>query len=65
VLCGVDQKYFRPSNVIYLRGDVSKIKKELGCLPETSLETMTERMMISDIEITRVGYPLSFLIWRY
>ena len=60
LLCEVDEKYFRPSDVSYLRGDYSKIEKELGWCPTTSLETMTERMIISDIEIARSGYPPSF-----
>ena len=60
VLCEVDEKYFRPSDVKYLRGDYSKIERELGWRPTASLETMTERMIISDIEIARAGYPPSF-----
>ena len=61
VLCEVDENYFRPSNdAKYLKGDFSKIKKDLGWRPTTSLETMTERMIISDIEIARAGYPFSF-----
>ncbi|MDG0980906.1 MAG: GDP-mannose 4,6-dehydratase, partial [Halieaceae bacterium] len=60
VLCEVDKKYFRPSDVNYLRGDYSKIEKELGWHPTTSLETMTEKMVISDIEIARAGHPPSF-----
>tara|TARA_B100001057_G_C22865793_1_gene956437 strand:+ start:2805 stop:3839 length:1035 start_codon:yes stop_codon:yes gene_type:complete len=60
VLCEVDEKYFRPSDVNYLRGDYSKIQKELGWRPTTSLETMTEKMVISDIEIARAGHSHSF-----
>ena len=60
VLCEVDKKYFRPSDVNYLRGDYSKIERELGWHPTTSLETMTEKMVISDIEVARAGHPHSF-----
>ena len=60
VLCEIDKKYFRPSDVNYLRGDYSKIERELGWHPTTSLETMTEKMVISDIEIARAGHPHSF-----
>ena len=30
LLCEVDEKYFRPNDVNLLRGDYSKIEKELG-----------------------------------
>ena len=60
VLCEVDKKYFRPSDVNYLRGDYSKIEKELGWSPTTSLEVMTEKMMASDIDLARSGNPPSF-----
>jgi GDPmannose 4,6-dehydratase len=60
VLCEVDKKYFRPSDVNYLRGDYSKIERELGWSPTTSLEEMTEKMVVSDIELARSGHPPSF-----
>lgn len=60
VLCEIDKKYFRPSDVNYLRGDYSKIERELGWSPSTSLDQMTEKMVISDIELARAGHPPSF-----
>lgn len=60
VLCEVDQKYFRPSDVNYLRGDYSKIERELGWSPTTSLQAMTEKMVVSDIEWAKTGFPPSF-----
>ncbi len=60
VLCEVDEKYFRPSDVNYLRGDYSKIERELGWSPTVSLEEMTEKMMASDIDWVKKGYPPSF-----
>lgn len=60
VLCEVDEKYFRPSDVNYLRGDYSKIERELGWSPTVSLEEMTKKMMASDIDWVKKGYPPSF-----
>lgn len=60
ILCEVDSKYFRPSDVTYLRGDYSKIEKELGWKPTTSLEEMTRRMVESDIELVRKGMHYTY-----
>lgn len=60
VLCEVDKKFFRPSDVNYLRGDYSKIQRELGWSPSTSLEVMTEKMVVSDIELVKSGNLHSF-----
>jgi GDPmannose 4,6-dehydratase len=60
VLCKVDKKYFRPSDVNYLRGDYSKIERELGWRPTTSLEAMTEKMMASDVELARSDQLFGF-----
>jgi len=60
VLCEVDSKYFRPSDVTYLRGDYSKIEKELGWKPTTTLEEMTMRMVESDIELAQRGMLYTF-----
>lgn len=60
ILCEVDKKYFRPSDVNYLRGDYSKIERELGWRPITSLETMTEKMIMSDMDLARSDQPPSF-----
>lgn len=60
LLCSVNSKYFRPSDVNYLRGDYSKIERELGWKPTTSLEEMTQKMVDSDIENALSGLPTAF-----
>jgi len=60
VLCEVDKKFFRPSDVTYLRGDYSKINQELGWKPETAFETMAERMVLTDIQLVESGNTYSF-----
>ena len=60
VLAVVDAQYFRPSDVTYLRGDYSKIERELGWRPATSLEKMIEVMVASDLEIARTGDAPAF-----
>ena len=44
-LVQIDPELFRPGEVPYLRGDVSKIKKELGWHPSTSLEALVAEMI--------------------
>ena len=48
-LVKVDERYFRPSEVDYLRGDFSKAKKELGWRPKISFKKLVEEMV--DYEI--------------
>ena len=48
-LVKVDERYFRPSEVDYLRGDFSKAKKELGWKPKISFKKLVEEMV--DYEI--------------
>jgi GDPmannose 4,6-dehydratase len=50
VLCEVNKSYFRPSDVIYLRGDYSAIKENLGWSPKSLWEEIAEKMTISDID---------------
>ena len=47
----VDPNYFRPSEVDLLVGDPSKAKHKLGWTAETSLESLVNEMMNSDIEL--------------
>jgi GDPmannose 4,6-dehydratase len=46
----VDPKFYRPSEVEYLRGDCSKAKKILGWKPEYSFQELVEEMVEADIE---------------
>lgn len=60
VLCEVDEKFFRPSDVTYLRGDYTKINKNLGWKPETTFEEMAEKMVLTDLELVESGNKYSF-----
>ena len=48
---GQDPRFMRPADVFYLAGDSSKAQSELGWKPQTSFDTMVERMVKNDIEI--------------
>ena len=45
----VDPRYYRPTEVDVLLGDASKAREELGWQPSTSLETMAQEMVESDL----------------
>jgi GDPmannose 4,6-dehydratase len=51
ILCEVNKKYYRPSDVVFLQGDYSKIKKKLGWFPDTHIEKIAEKMVKFDIEV--------------
>ena len=46
----VNPRYFRPSDVTYLQGDYSKIKRLLGWEPSTTFEQMIDIMCSADLE---------------
>jgi GDPmannose 4,6-dehydratase len=46
----IDPRYFRPSEVHVLIGDSGKARRELNWIPRTSLETLVEMMVKSDIK---------------
>jgi GDPmannose 4,6-dehydratase len=48
-LISVNEKYFRPSEVDYLKGDSSKLRK-LGWKPLFSFEELVSEMMNSDVK---------------
>ncbi len=49
VLVRVDPRYFRPTEVETLLGDPSKAKKELGWVPEITLDQMVQEMVAHDL----------------
>ena len=53
VIVKVDPRYFRPAEVETLLGDPSKAAKELGWLPEISLQELCSEMMFEDLEIAK------------
>jgi len=46
----VDKKFFRPSEVNYLKGDSKLAKKELKWAPKINFEKLIEKMIQSDLE---------------
>lgn len=52
-LVTVDEKYFRPAEVMYLSGDPSKAERILGWKREVSFENLIERMVSYDISLVR------------
>jgi len=53
---GQDPRFMRPADVFYLAGDSSKAQSELGWKPQTSFDTMVERMVMNDIHILGEGF---------
>jgi GDPmannose 4,6-dehydratase len=45
----IDPRYFRPTEVDFLRADASKARAELGWKPEFSFEDLVEDMVVSDL----------------
>ena len=50
VVIKIDKRYFRPTEVDSLLGDPSKSYKELGWVPNTTLEELVEEMMAYDLK---------------
>ncbi|POF28876.1 GDP-mannose 4,6-dehydratase [Roseibium marinum] len=53
----VDPRYFRASDVVYLRGDNSKAQELLGWKPETLAPEIARRMAIYDLKKAAVSNP--------
>ena len=49
VVIRVDPVFYRPTEVEQLTGDASKARKELGWIPEMSLEQLAKTMVEADI----------------
>ena len=50
IICEVNKKYHRPSDVVFLQGDYSKINKKLGWSPVTDIETIAKNMIKFDMD---------------
>jgi GDPmannose 4,6-dehydratase len=50
----VDPKYFRPTEVDYLRGDSTKARQAFGWAPETSFQQLVQMMVDSDLRKAQV-----------
>ena len=56
-IIGIDEKYYRPTEVELLMGDPTKAKKELGWEPKTSFEELVKIMVKADWEkVKKRGY---------
>ncbi len=49
----IDPRYYRPTEVDFLRGDASKAERQLGWKPKTSFKQLVTLMMESDLELAR------------
>lgn len=47
----IDQKFYRPAEVNYLRGDSTLVRKELGWKPKVCFEELVKMMVDSDLEL--------------
>jgi GDPmannose 4,6-dehydratase len=54
-----DPRYLRPTEVDYLRGDSSKIRKQLGWQPNVSFEKLVHLMVDHDLELARQEQTLA------
>lgn len=54
VVVRIDPRYYRPTEVNSLTGEVEKARKKLGWVPKTSFETMVEEMIASDLAKARM-----------
>jgi GDPmannose 4,6-dehydratase len=53
VLIKIDPRYYRPTEVDSLTGEVTKAREKLGWTPKTSFKTMVAEMVASDLEKAR------------
>jgi GDPmannose 4,6-dehydratase len=53
VIVSVDPRYFRPAEVETLLGDPAMAKKDLGWIPEITLDEMISEMVAHDLEAAR------------
>ncbi len=53
VVVRIDPRYFRPTDVELLIGDPTKAREELGWQPQTTFESLVQRMVASDLEEAR------------
>ncbi|WP_338668945.1 GDP-mannose 4,6-dehydratase [Pseudodesulfovibrio methanolicus] len=50
----IDPRYYRPTEVDSLTGEVAKARRKLGWTPKISFESMVEEMVASDLDRARV-----------
>ncbi|MEO8125516.1 MAG: GDP-mannose 4,6-dehydratase [Bryobacteraceae bacterium] len=55
----IDPTYFRPTEVDYLLGDPSKIRRKLGWQPRVNFEELIRKMVEHDLELARQEQTLT------
>lgn len=58
----VDEKFYRPSEVAYLRGDNKKIFEDIGWSPSTSLSQMCEKMVSFDMDLISGSFQFDYTV---
>ncbi|WP_419168979.1 GDP-mannose 4,6-dehydratase [Halobacteriovorax sp.] len=58
IVCAIDEKYFRPTEVDLLLGDNNKAIQKLGWKPKHNLDDLIRDMMNSDIQLFKKEYFL-------
>ncbi len=53
IVVRIDPKYFRPTEVDFLKGDASKAKKKLGWQPKTSFSDLVKEMVEHEVELLK------------
>ena len=53
IIVKIDPKYFRPTEVDFLKGDASKAKKKLGWQPKTSFSDLVKEMVEHEVELLK------------
>ncbi len=54
-----DSRYFRPTDVNYLLGDPSKIRRKLGWQPKVTFEELIRKMVAHDMELAKQEQTLT------
>ena len=62
ILYEIDKKYYRPSDVSYLKGDYSKIQNDLGWRPTHDLPAISEKMIKFDLELLSGSLSFDYTI---
>lgn len=62
ILYEVDEKFYRPSDVAYLKGNNKKIFEDVGWSPKTNLPQMCEKMVAFDMDLLSGSLQFDYTI---
>lgn len=62
ILYEIDKKFYRPSDVVYLRGNNKKIFKDVGWAPKIDISQMSEKMIKFDLDLLSGSFPFDFTV---